>query len=622
MELKNNSRIFLRDILLGILKMLHRIPAIVRYRFKISKIDSNKESWGAYLEKTAEKYPQNSAIKSENSEIGYQQYNYMVNRFTHFLLSRGIKKKDILFVMVENRMHLFVVIGAIAKIGAIATLIDTGLRNELLIRALKHVKGDGFIIGEEVFGDFYEIQMYLGLTESQKKHRYFLPDKNYINVPDHFIDLRKEARSASSSNPACVSDVLPEDILAYIFTSSKTVDAPKAAIITHKRMITNSYFNGKIVLNVKPGDTIYSPLPFFHTNSITLSWPAAVSSGATIAIRREFNVKKFWGDIKRYHANIFCYTEQMCNHLLNTPPVPEEYRHTLRVVIGNGLRPEIWHAFKQRFKIAKIYEAYSTAETHLSFINILNLDETMGVGLSSYAIVKFDESKNGPVKKEDGFMQKVPIGEVGLLIGQIGKTIPFATGYTDSQQYEQRLMHDVFAAGDTWFNTGDLACNMGYRHAQFVRRLGDTFNWKCEKVTSSEVEAIANTYTDINASLVYGVDVPGTGRQAEMIALIPKRRINASLDMKEMLNYFKSHLPNDAIPKFVRICKDFQTPPTLNSIKVKAKKEGYNVKSVSDPLFVLSPEQDRYTPLTEELHSDILMGKQKLLKIDSLNKKQ
>ena len=52
----------------------------------------------------------------------------------------------------------------------------------------------------------------------------------------------------------------------------------------------------------------------------------------------------------------------MCRYLLATPPRPEDTQHKLRVVFGNGLRPQIWEDFVKRFKIPQIAEFYGATE--------------------------------------------------------------------------------------------------------------------------------------------------------------------------------------------------------------------------------------------------------------------
>ncbi|MBW2008665.1 MAG: long-chain-acyl-CoA synthetase, partial [Deltaproteobacteria bacterium] len=208
-----------------------------------------------------------------------------------------------------------------------------------------------------------------------------------------------------------------------------------------------------------------------------------------------------------------------------------------------------------------------------------------------YAIVRYDIDEDRPVRGKDGFLQKVGRGEVGLILGQITNLTPFR-GYTSREATESKILRDVFEKGDAWFNTGDLVRDLGFRHIQFVDRLGDTFRWKGENVSTTEVEKVANAFSQVALSACYGVLMPGGDGRAGMVAV-----------------NFQRELPSYAVPKFIRIRKDFDYTPTHKIKKLALKKEGFDPGVVPDPLYVLLPGEDAYRPLTPEIHREIMEGK-------------
>ena len=230
---------------------------------------------------------------------------------------------------------------------------------------------------------------------------------------------------------------------------------PKAAVIPHGRLVRCKYNNGNIVLDMKPHDTMYVPLPFFHTNALALSWPTVFANGSAVAIRRKFSVSNFWNDVHKYNATAWCYIGELCRYLMNQPPQSGDSNNPLNKIIGNGLRPDIWKDFKKRFGISKVFEIYGAAESNLYFVNMLNLDCTVGTCRLPYAIVRYDVDGDEPIRDEKGFMQKVAVGETGLLLGEISASNPFF-GYTSKEATESKILQDVFDKGDAWFNTGDL----------------------------------------------------------------------------------------------------------------------------------------------------------------------
>jgi len=602
---RDGDLIRFRQYFLARLSLLPRVRAIKRNVRRVMAIESEgRESWGLMLEETTRNFPDNIAVKSEEATLTYREYNALVNRYANYLLSQGLKKDDTVAIFLETRPELLIVYSAVAKIGAINCMINTNLRKESLRHCLTLNPANAFIVGEEVKDAFTEVQPELNLQPEQRL--YFVSDRNLQPVPPGFVDLKNAVMRVPAANPATTTTVKPKDTIAYVFTSGTTGGMPKAAVITHRRLVSAMYFVGRAVMDVRPTDTIYVPLPFFHTNALALSWPCVFANGAALAVRRKFSASRFWDDVREYQATTFCYVGECCRYLMNQPSRPDDRNHTLRTIIGNGLRPEIWRNFKERFAISKVYEIYGAAESNLFFINILNLDCTVGMCFSPYAIVEYDADEERPVTDKNGFMKRAGVGETGLLLGEITEDTPFR-GYTSKEATESKIFRNVFAQGDAWFNTGDLVRNIGYGHIQFVDRLGDTFRWKGENVSTTEVEKVANTFPQVAMSMVYGVKIPGAEGRAGMAAIIPNTQTDG-FDFKAFAEHFQKALPHYAVPKFLRFRKDFEYTPTHKIKKIDARKEGFDPHNVSEPLYVLLPGESEYKPLTKELYDKIVRG--------------
>ncbi|MEN8246847.1 MAG: long-chain-acyl-CoA synthetase [Thermodesulfobacteriota bacterium] len=588
------------------LSLLARLPAIAKTAKHIANISvENRESWGSMLETAAVGFPENAAIKSEDGQYTWQTYNEWTNRYANYFISQGLTKGDTAVVFLENRPELLMVYSAMGKLGAVNAMINTNLRLEALRHCLTLNPAKVLIVGEEVLDAFEEVKGDLNLGSDQRL--YYLPDKGRVKAPDGYINLKEAIEKASVVNPATTENVKPADALAYVFTSGTTGGMPKAAIITHKRLLSGAYYNGRIVLNMQPSDTMYVPLPFFHTNALALSWPPVFVNGSAVAIRRKFSVSNFWSDVRRYNVTAWCYIGELCRYLMNQPPQPDDRKNPLTKVIGNGLRPDIWHGFKKRFGISKVYEIYGAAESNLYFVNMLNLDCTQGTCMVPYSIVKYDVEEDEPVREADGFMQKVGLGETGLLLGEISADNPFV-GYSSKEATDSKIMRDVFVKGDAWFNTGDLIRDIGYGHIQFVDRTGDTFRWKGENVSTTEVEKVANSFHQVSLSAVYGVAMPGGDGRTGMTAIIPECDVEV-FDFAGLAEHFQRLLPSYAVPKFIRMSTELACTPTHKIKKVDLKKEGFDPGAVSDAVYVLLPGASTYEPLSTGIFSDIQEGK-------------
>jgi acyl-CoA synthetase (AMP-forming)/AMP-acid ligase II len=568
----------------------------------------NERSWGLLLEDQAKKIPENIAVKYEDKEITYKDFNKRTNQYANYFLSLGIKKDDIIEIFMPNKPDLLMIISALSKIGGVSSLINTDLRGRSLIHSFETIPGKFIIIDPQLLEPFLNIKSNLNISSTQKIF-YISPTKSSFSIPKDFINLSKEIRKFSEQNPKNTVDVKTNDPIAYVFTSG-TTGLPKAAIRTHYGMLSGGYLFGVVMAGLSQEDTLYLCLPIFHATGLSVGWPAAFASGATLALDQSFSVKNFWSRIKEYDATSFVYVGEMCTYLMNQPEKPEDKENKIKAIIGNGLRTEIWKSFKNRFDIDIIGEFYGASEVPAVFANLLNFDCTLGMCSSPYSIVKYDFENNEVYRNEDGYMEKVEPGEIGLLLFENKGTTKYC-GYTNQKATQKKIFNDVFTKGDSWANTGDLLRDLGSNHAQFFDRLGDTFRWKGHNVSTTEVEKILNSIDQIKISTVYGVDIPHTEGKAGMAAIIPKIEIH-EFDFKGLYDILSRHLPSYAIPVFLRFKSGLTTTSTHKLKKNPLKVSGFSPINSEDSYYVYFHPGTKYIPLTEKIYNQILNKEYKL----------
>jgi citronellyl-CoA synthetase len=363
---------------------------------------------------------------------------------------------------------------------------------------------------------------------------------------------------------------------------------------------------GLMSLAMKPEDVLYCTLPLYHGTALLVCWGSVMAGGSAIALRRKFSASAFWEDVRYYHATTFGYVGELCRYLLNQPPSDQDRNHNLTKMIGNGLRPSIWKEFKERFGIETVAELYASSEGNIGFSNFFNMDNTVGFSTAPYKLVKFHDGTRDPVRDDKGFMKEVAKGQPGLLIGEITKKWSFE-GYTQQEATEKSILRNAFKKRDAWFNTGDVLKEIGCGHLQFVDRMGDTFRWKGENVSTTEVENIIDGSGLVEEAIVYGVEIPGTNGKAGMVTLVPKSN-GAQFDVKKLFTYLRDNLPAYAVPVFVRVTHAIEKTGTFKYRKVDIQKLGYSLRN-GEEVYACLPRTEGYTLLTPELVSEIDGGK-------------
>ena len=560
---------------------------------------------GWAIQKATKAKPYGSAVLYRNTQLNYLQFNQWCNRIAHYFLAQGLKKGDVVAVFIENRPELLAVTTGLAKIGVISAMINTSQTGKVLTHSINLVKPKMAVVGSELVAPFKDVLADLSVPSDRL---YWLADQDTLKdageAPEAFRNLATELQSAPSYNPPTTNNVYYSDGLFYIYTSG-TTGMPKAAIFSHGRWM-KAYGVFGSVMDLKPTDVMYCTLPFYHATGMVVCWGAAIYGASGLAMRRKFSAREFWEDVRKYNASAIGYVGELCRYLLEVPAKPEDRAHRVTKMVGNGMRPNIWGPFKQRFGVDEVYELYASSEGNIGFNNIFNFDNTVGFSPLPYAIVQYDKENEKPVRGADGFMVRCKTGEPGLLVGKITDRTPF-DGYTDAAKNEACILHNVFEKGDRYFNTGDLVRDIGFRHAQFVDRLGDTYRWKGENVSTTEVENLISSYPSIAEAVVYGVEIPNTNGRAGMAAITPHEGID--IDYAHLLDFLRKEMPAYAVPVFLRQQQKMETTGTFKYQKNNLKKEGFDPREAhGEPLFVWLPGTDRYQPLTPEIFDNIAQG--------------
>ena len=546
----------------------------------------SKKSIGTVFAERAARYGDRIFVRFGDQQLTYRDANAAANRYAAVLAARGVGHGDVVAIMLRNSPNAVLAMLAAVKCGAVAGMLNYHQRGEVLAHSLGLLDAKVLIAETDLVSAVAECG---GSGGTQT-----------LTVED----LERFALSAPATNPASASAVHARDTAFYIFTSG-TTGFPKASVMTHLRWLKALAAFGGIGLRLKSSDTLYCCLPLYHNNALTVALSSVINSGATLALGKSFSASKFWDEVIANEATAFVYIGEICRYLLNQPPKPTDRAHRVRVIGGNGLRPEIWDEFTKRFGIPRVCEFYASSEGNTAFINIFNVPRTTGIFPMPVAYVEYDPDTGQPLRDDSGRVRRVPAGQPGLLLSPVNRLQPF-DGYTDQESTEKKLVRNAFREGDCWFNSGDVMSPQGLGHAAFVDRLGDTFRWKGENVATTQVEAALASDESVEDCTVFGVEVPRTGGRAGMAAV--KLRDGAEFDGQSLARAVYEQLPGYALPLFVRVVESIEQTTTFKSRKVELREQAYG-SDVRDPLYVLAGRGDGYVPFYDEYPDEVAEGK-------------
>jgi fatty-acyl-CoA synthase len=373
-------------------------------------------------------------------------------------------------------------------------------------------------------------------------------------------------------------------------------------------------------MNAKATDRMYQCLPMYHSNGGILAPGAVLTVGGSCFIRDRFSASDFWTDVARHQCTLFVYVGELCRYLLNAPSGPHDRSHRVRLCFGNGLRPDIFSAFKDRFGIPHVMEFYGATEGNVA---LFNLDSHPGaVGrIPVWAkrsfpikIVAYDVERDIDKRDAQGRCIECAPDEVGEALGEIlddpAKPASRFDGYADAGATKAKILRDVFQEGDAWFRTGDLMRRDAAGYYYFIDRIGDTFRWKGENVSTTEVAEAIATFPGVREANVYGVAVPGYEGRAGMAALVVDGV--RDFDLAGLRAHVAAHLPPYARPVFLRFKHDLDMTGTFKQKKVDLVAEGYDISRSADPVYFDDRTRDAYAPVTEDFERALRAGAVKL----------
>ncbi len=479
-----------------------------------------------FVAEWASSYQDSPALISDDELISFRALELRMNQYSRWALDNDVQPGQVIALVMGNRPEYFAIWLGLVQIGAIGALIGPDLPAPALAHAVRVAGARHIITSEACAGVCQSAVAALG-----KPVDILICGSGRTSSIDAAV-------GDQSGKPLTGSELRPvslDDRALRIFTSG-TTGLPKAAEISHRKLVTWVHWFADLA-SLTSSDRLYNCLPMHHSVGGIVAVGAPLVKGGSVVIAERFSARNFWGDIERFNCTAFQYIGELCRYLLAAPVGPTDGTHGARLAIGNGMAPEVWPRFVDRFGPLRILEFYASTEGNVWLYNVEGKIGSIGrippfLALRDMiALVRFDHDLQAPLRGADGFCERCGDGEVGEALGRIDGTKGARfEGYSDGVETERKIIRHVFKDGDTWMRTGDLMYRDAEGFYRFADRAGDTFRWKGENVSTKAVESVLCGCPGVQDAVVYGVAVPGADGRAGMALL----KTNEAFNLEEL----------------------------------------------------------------------------------------
>jgi fatty-acyl-CoA synthase len=565
--------------------------------------------FSSVIEQWAETSGEAPALLSGRECMTYRALAERSNQCTRWALHHHLGKGDTVCLLMPNRPEYMAIWLGITRTGCAVALVNTNLSGPSLAHSLNIVAPKHIIVAAE----FIE-PLTSALPDFAHMARIWVHGNSDAGL-DRF-DLEIERLPAETLSHFERPPVTIEDCALYIYTSG-TTGLPKAAKVSHGRLMQWSHWFAGL-MDTGPSDRLYNCLPMYHSVGGVVATGAVLAAGGSVVVRENFSASQFWEDVVGCECTLFQYIGELCRYLLHTAENPIEAKHHIRMCCGNGLRPDIWNSFKTRFRIPRILEFYAATEGNVSLFNIEGKPGAIGRTPSYLAhrfpatLVRFDIETEQPVRNAQGFCLRAAPNETGEAIGRIfndgsnpGNRFE---GYANSEESEKKILRNVFEPGDAWFRTGDLMRRDEQGYFYFVDRVGDTFRWKGENVSTTEVSEAICAFPGITQANVYSVPVPGVEGRAGMVMIAA----GEEFDLASFRIHLRHRLPDYAQPLFLRLRSELETTATFKYTKQNLMREGYDPIAADDAIYFNDRQRGAFVRLHDDLYRRLRSGQVRL----------
>ncbi len=485
----------------------------------------------------------------------------------HQWIARGLDPPHV-GILLDNQPEFLFQLGGAAMSGTVLVALNPTRRGEELARDIRH-SDCGIVVTDREQGKLLD-GLDLGGAEIV-----------FTDTISGRGDTEKEL-SSPGEQPR------PEDLLLLLFTSGST-GAPKAVRVTQGRLAQTSTSMG---LGSK--DVIYCAMPLFHGNALISCVIPAISTGASLVLRRKFSASSFASDIRQHRATFTSTVGRALAHIVSTPESEDESDNRLKFVLAPESSPRDIAEFERRFRCV-VVSGYGSSENAVILVPGRGLPpDALGVAPPGADIIVADPETGAecPRVQFDSSGRMLNAEEaIGELVGRNGLD-RFEGYYNNEEATRERTRNG-------WYWTGDLAYRDENGVFFFAGRTLDWLRVDSENFAAGPVERILARLPDVTGVAVLGV--PDDRTADDQVLAVLELQGDSHFDPGTFEKFLAAQpdLGTKWIPRFVRPVRALPVGATNKIDKAALRSEGTAVDptywrpSRSDVSFRLMTDIDR-----------------------------
>ena len=457
--------------------------------------------------------------EADKRQFTYRAFEDVVGRVAGMLWANGVRKGDVVSLLLPNSVEYVIAYFACWHIGALAGPINSLLKEEEIAYVISNSEAKVLLVNSEF----------------------------QTRIKNRDVILFDDVESNSESIPA--AEIARDDEAIIIYTSG-TTGKPKGCLLTHGNVIANArQISGW--LGFTEADRLLTIMPLFHMNAVSVTTMSALYAGASTVVSRKFSASRFWQIVSDYQITSFGSVATMLSMLLSTYP--------------DGVPPGL---NTQQLRFAMCGSAPVPAEVMKRFEETFDCLVVEGYGLSESTC---RSTFNPPDKRRRPGSCGLPIGNEMRVVdeedrdvgdGSLGEIV--LRGENILKGYYKNPDATATAFRNGWFHTGDI----GYRDADgfyyIVDRKSDMIIRGGENIYPREIDEVLYQHKSVAAAAAVGVPDDLYGEEVAAVIVLKN---GAKSSEQEVIEFCKARLADYKCPKTVHFVKDIPKGPTGKLLK-------------------------------------------------------